>query len=245
MAQEAVDLFELLRANPYPGRGIAMGFSPDGDQAVWAYFIMGRSGNSRNRVFVLEGQELRIIPHDRDAIRDAGLIFYHPTATHKNRLILTNGDQTDTILAALKLRQGFVSALRTRAFEPDAPHYTPRISGMMDLHKGGTIRLSVLRAADSQGTGCDRLFFEYPGLPGEGRFVHTYQGDGTPLPAFEGEPRRIRIPQDARAFAQAIWDSLNPENRVALCVRATALADGHTQFFIHQRHSIPEVPSNA
>ncbi|HOQ63204.1 MAG TPA: IMP cyclohydrolase, partial [Clostridia bacterium] len=149
----------------------------------------------------------------------------------------TNGDQTDTILAAVRRGGSFESALRGRSFEPDAPHFTPRISGMMILRPDGLqSSLSILRAADSQGSACDRLFFEYPGLPGQGRFLHTYLGDGAPLPAFEGEPRAVAIPGDIAGFAKGIWDSLNADNRVALWVRAVSLKGGTQESYLFNRH---------
>jgi hypothetical protein len=173
MPKSTLDLCRLLRDNPYPGRGLVMGLDPSGDKALQAYFIMGRSENSRNRVFFEQDGELRIRLHQARSAGDTDLILYRPTATRGRQLIVTNGDQTDTILAAVRRGGSFESALRGRSFEPDAPHFTPRISGMMILRPDGLqSSLSILRAADSQGSACDRLFFEYPGLPGQGRFLH-------------------------------------------------------------------------
>ena len=231
------ELPRLLRENPYPGRGIAMGLCPDGRQAMLAYFIMGRSENSRNRVFVLEGDELRIRLHRGEAAGDPALILYRPSAAFGGSLILTNGDQTDTVLSALRAGGTFQQALESRTFEPDAPHFTPRISAMLTpLHGGCLVQMSLLRAADATGTACDRLYFTYPGIPGRGRFLHTYRGDGNPLPAFLGEPLPVSIPRDAGAFADEIWNSLNADNRVALCVRAVDLASGESRFYLRNRH---------
>ncbi|HPA60226.1 MAG TPA: IMP cyclohydrolase [Clostridia bacterium] len=237
MPKSTLDLCRLLRDNPYPGRGLVMGLDPSGDKALQAYFIMGRSENSRNRVFFEQDGELRIRLHQARSAGDTDLILYRPTATCGRQLIVTNGDQTDTILAAVRRGGSFESALRGRSFEPDAPHFTPRISGMMILRPDGLqSSLSILRAADSQGSACDRLFFEYPGLPGQGRFLHTYLGDGAPLPAFEGEPRAVAIPGDIAGFAKGIWDSLNADNRVALWVRAVSLKGGTQESYLFNRH---------
>ena len=237
MPKSTLDLCRLLRDNPYPGRGLVMGLDPSGDKALQAYFIMGRSENSRNRVFFEQDGELRIRLHQARSAGDTDLILYRPTATRGRQLIVTNGDQTDTILAAVNRGDSFESALRGRCFEPDAPHFTPRISGMMTLRPDGLqTSLSILRAADSQGSACDRLFFEYPGLPGQGRFLHTYLGDGAPLPAFEGEPRAVAIPGDIAGFAKGIWGSLNADNRVALWVRAVSLKGGTQESYLFNRH---------
>jgi phosphoribosylglycinamide formyltransferase-1 len=241
-----LDLCRLLRDNPYPGRGLVMGMDPSGGRALLAYFIMGRSENSRNRVFFEQDGELRIRLHKTQSAGDTDLILYRPTATYNRQLIVTNGDQTDTILVALSRGGSFESALRGRSFEPDAPHFTPRISGVMTLGADGVqTRLSILRAADSEGSACDRLFFEYPGLPGRGRFLHTYQGDGAPLPAFEGEPRAVAIPGDIPAFAKEIWDSLNVDNRVALWVRAVSLEGGPEESYLFNRHPVQKGEAHA
>lgn len=210
------DLPDLLAKNSYPGRGIVLGKTPDG-HALAMYFIMGRSENSRNRVFELDGDALRIGIHDQAKLGDASLILYQPVRVWDGHMIVTNGDQTDTIYEALASGGTFVGALNQRRHEPDAPHFTPRISGLLPLD-GQNVTLSVLRAGDAAGTRCDRLFFQYDLAPGEGRFVHTYLGDGSPLPAFEGEPARVNIPHDIPAFADAVWHHLNENNRVALYV---------------------------
>ncbi len=224
---------KLLQTNPYPGRGIVMGMSPQGDAAVMAYFIMGRSTNSRNRVFEVAGEELKIRLFDESAVTDPSLILYAPTATVDGRYILTNGDQTDTIVEALRAGQRLEDALNTRTFEPVAPNYTPMISGL--LTKNGYC-LSILRASDEAGSACDRLYFHYPLLPGTGRFIHTYETDGNPLPSFAGEPKKVLIPEDTGAFALQLWDSLNEENRVALYVRRLDLKTGNTEHYVYNRH---------
>lgn len=234
-----LDLPALLKNNAYPGRGIVMGMSPDGQQALFAYFIMGRSDNSRNRVFVQEGDELTIRLHDEAKLRDASLILYRPTATVGHSLIVTNGDQTDTIVSSLKEGGSFESALNTRAFEPDAPNFTPRISGMMSFEGGSVcIQMGLLRASDAQGSACDRHYYTYPALAGTGRFIHTYLQDGNPLPSFCGEPRPIAIPNDAEAFAHAVWDSLHKDNKVALCVRTYDIAAHTSRFLLFNRHAV-------
>ena len=235
MSSKNTSLPTLLRSNPYPGRGIVMGMTPQGDAAVMAYFIMGRSTNSRNRVFEMEGEELRIRLFDETAVTDPSLILYRPTATVDNRFILTNGDQTDTIVEALREGRRFEDALNSRCFEPDAPNYTPRISGM--LTKNGFC-LAILRAADEEGSACDRLYFHYPLLGGTGRFIHTYETDGSPLPSFSGEPRRILIPEDTGAFAGQVWDSLDPQNRVALYVWRLDLKTGSSETYLYNRHQV-------
>ncbi|MGI6696963.1 MAG: IMP cyclohydrolase [Christensenellales bacterium] len=219
------ELPELLKANAYPGRGILMGMTPDG-RILAGYFIMGRSQNSRNRVFIREGKELLIRPYDEALVADPSLIIYRPVREYGDQLIVTNGDQTDTICEALSQGGSFESALRKRTFEPDAPNFTPRISGLMNINNGD-FKLSILRASDARGSACDRLFYEYAALPGLGRFIHTYQADGNPLPSFYGEPAQIDIPDDVDAFGEAIWQALHPDNKIALYLR---VADQVTLF---------------
>lgn len=239
MSMKLLDLPALLKGNAYPGRGIVLGMSPDGQQALFAYFIMGRSENSRNRVFVRDGDELTIRLYDESRLSDPSLILYRPTATVGDALIVTNGDQTDTIVSSLKDGGSFISALNTREFEPDAPNFTPRISSMMTFAGGNaSIQMGLLRAADAQGSACDRHYYTYPALQGTGRFIHTYEQDGNPLPSFTGEPRKIAIPNDTDAFAQAIWDSLNPDNKVALCVRAYDIKTRTSRFWMFNRHEV-------
>ncbi|MGI6689170.1 MAG: IMP cyclohydrolase [Christensenellales bacterium] len=219
------ELPELLKANAYPGRGILMGMTPDG-RILAGYFIMGRSQNSRNRVFIREGKELLIRPYDEALVADPSLIIYRPVREYGDQLIVTNGDQTDTIYEALSQGGSFESALRKRMFEPDAPNFTPRISGLMNINNGD-FKLSILRASDARGSACDRLFYEYAALPGLGRFIHTYQADGNPLPSFYGEPAQVNIPDDVDAFGDAIWQALHPDNKIALYLR---VADQVTLF---------------
>ena len=237
MKEARLQLPDLLKKNPYPGRGIMMGLTPGGDAAVMLYFIMGRSDNSRNRVFELDGEELTIRLFDERAVTDPSLILYRPTAAVDARYILTNGDQTDSIVAALRAGSRFEDALNERCFEPDAPNYTPRISGL--LTKNG-ISLSILRAADAAGSACDRLYFHYPLLAGQGRFIHTYDTDGSPQPPFTGEPRQVAIPVDVAAFSREVWDSLDESNRVALFVRRLDMKTNQSQFFIYNRHPVKE-----
>ena len=222
------DLTELLRSNPYPGRGIVLGQTPDGKHAVTAYFIMGRSANSRNRIFVEEPDGIRTEAYDPSKLEDPSLIIYHPVRQFGRGLIVTNGDQTDTIRDYLKKGLPMEQALRTREFEPDGPNWTPRISGL--LSPDGSYKLSILKSADAEGSACVRQTFEYPALPGVGHFLHTYVTDGNPIPTFQGEPERVAITGDINTFAAALWESLNEANKISLFVRFTDLAsDTFTQ----------------
>ena len=212
-------LTALLGGNRYPGRGIVLGCAPDG-RAVLAYFIMGRSAASRGRVLERSGDDrvIRLLSPER--VADPSLILYAPIRVCGEHVVVTNGDQTETVCEALRDGSTFESALRTRSYEPDAPHLTPRISGMLSLGREGgpfVYRLSILKAGG--GGDCLRQFFEYEAVPGVGRLIHTYAGDGDPLPSFEGEPRAVPIPADIEAFSRGLWDALDAENRVALCVR--------------------------
>ena len=222
-------LYDLLTANPYPGRGIVLGRSADNRASIAAYFIMGRSENSRNRVFAATNDGIRTKAFDPSKMKDPSLIIYHPARLLDGNLIVTNGDQTDTIWDALKQGQSFQTALAERSFEQDPPHYTPRISGLMS--KDGSFQLSILKSAEGRPECCLRYFYAYRTPPaGEGRFLHTYAGDGEPLPSFDGEPLRVKLEApDAKTLANGIWDALNHENRVSLFVRYTSLADGKYQ----------------
>ena len=224
---EIGSLSEKLASNTYPGRGIVLGMTADGKQSVAAYFIMGRSVNSRNRVFVEEPDGIRTEAYDPSKLEDPSLIIYHPVREVGRGLIVTNGDQTDTILEFLERGLPMEQALRTREFEPDGPNWTPRISGL--LSPDGSYKLSILKSADPEGSACARQTFEYPALPGLGHFIHTYETNGDPLPSFSGEPRPVEIGGDIDAFAEEIWNSLNPENKVSLFVRFTDLATGETE----------------
>ena len=223
---KTLDLTELLRSNPYPGRGIVLGRSADDTKAVIAYFIMGRSENSRNRVFVETPDGIRTQAFDPSKMTDPSLIIYHPVRKVGRGLVVTNGDQTDTVRDGLLAGRTFASALHTRTFEPDAPNYTPRISGL--LSPDGSFKLSILKSADGDPSCCQRFFYTYDHpLAGEGRFIHTYKGDGEPLPSFEGEPVRVALTApDPEALADELWTALNEDNKVSLFVRYIDLADG-------------------
>jgi len=217
-------LAEKLSSNTYPGRGIILGTTPDGETSVAAYFIMGRSVNSRNRIFAEEADGIRTEAFDPSKLSDPSLIIYHPVRQLARSLIVTNGDQTDTVRDFLERGETFEQALRTREFEPDGPNWTPRISGL--LRPDGSCKLSILKAADAEGTACARLFFEYPSLPGEGRFLHTYMCDGNPIPTFTGEPERVAIDGDIDSFTALLWDNLNADNKISLFVRYTNMKTG-------------------
>lgn len=231
---EIGSLSEKLRGNRYPGRGIVLGVSPDGTQSVAAYFIMGRSSNSRNRVFLPEPDGIRTEAHDPSKLEDPSLIIYHPVRQLGRSLIVTNGDQTDTIRTHLELGHTLEQALRTREFEPDGPNWTPRISGL--LSPDGSYKLSILKAADPQGSACQRCFFEYPPIPGLGHFLHTYQCDGDPIPTFRGEPERVSLPDRAQELAQLLWDSLDEDNKISLFVRYTHRTTGAYEQHIINKH---------
>lgn len=218
---------ELLKGNPYVGRGIVIGKTPDGKKAVAAYFIMGRSENSRNRVFAECGGAIYTRPYDESKVKDPSLIIYAAVRSFENKLIVTNGDQTDTIYDALNAGKTFNDALKTREFEPDAPNLTPRISGILYFADGDfDYELSILKSADAEGSACSRYLFSYPSLPGLGHFIHTYVTDGNPIPTFQGEPERIAVSQNIDEFASRLWDNLDENNRISLYVRYTDLSDG-------------------
>ncbi len=219
------DLRAVLRDNTYPGRGIVLGKSADGQKAVIAYFIMGRSENSRNRIFVEEDGGLRTQAFDPAKLKDPSLVIYWPVRKFGAATIVTNGDQTDTIYEFLAAEKTFEEALRMRTFEPDPPILTPRISGL--VHKDGSYRLSILKSANGNAESTQRFFYEYPQpVAGEGHFIHTYLGDGNPVPAFEGEPELVRIEGDIDSFTSLMWENLNEANKVSLFVRFIDLADG-------------------
>ena len=218
---------ELLSDNTYPGRGIVIGKSKDGKNAVIAYFIMGRSENSRNRVFTEKNGAIFTEPHDYSKVSDPSLIIYSAIKSFENKLIVTNGDQTDTIYDFVAKGMDMRAALRTRAFEPDAPNLTPRISGMLTFENSDfTYEMSILKSADAEGTACNRYFFEYAPLAGLGHFIHTYVTDGNPIPTFQGEPERVEIPDCIDCFAKSIWENLNENNKISLYVRYINLEDG-------------------
>ena len=223
-----MSLAKELSSNTYPGRGIVIGRSGDGKYAVTAYFIMGRSENSRNRVFVEEGEGIRTQAFDPSKLTDPSLIIYAPVRVLGNKTIVTNGDQTDTIYELMDKQQTFEQALRTREFEPDAPNYTPRISGIMHIENNTyNYAMSILKSNNGNPEACNRYTFAYQNpVAGEGHFIHTYKCDGNPLPSFEGEPKLVAIEDDMYAFADKIWKSLNEDNKVSLFVLYTDIATG-------------------
>ena len=221
------DIGELLKNNAYAGRGIIIGKTPDGKKAVTAYFIMGRSENSRNRIFKEEGENVTIYPFDESKVEDPSLIIYSPIKKIENKLIVTNGDQTDTIYDFIKKGECFREALKTREFEPDKPNYTPRISGIMNFKDNDfDYSMSILKSLDKDGSACGRYFYDYEAVNGLGHFIHTYVCDGNPLPTFTGEPERVSVENDIDAFADKIWTNLNENNKISLYVRYINIADG-------------------
>ena len=221
------DIQELIKDNPYVGRGIIIGKTKDGTKAVSAYFIMGRSANSRNRVFTYRDDALFTEPFDPALCSDPSLIIYAAVRKYENKLIVTNGDQTDTIYNGLKDGKCFTKSLKSREFEPDAPNLTPRISGMLEFNNSDfTYKMSILKSADENGTACNRYTFDYEPINGLGHFIHTYVTDGNPIPTFQGEPERVEILDDINKFTAKIWDGLNEQNKISLFVRYTDLKTG-------------------
>ena len=223
-----LSLAERLSPNPYPGRGIVLGKTPNGRYAAFAYFIMGRSDNSRNRVFTKEEDgTVRTEPYDVSRVKDPSLIIYAPVRAYGNHVVVTNGDQTDTVVDGLKAGLSFSESLKSREFEPDAPNLTPRISGVMTFENGDfSYEMSILKSIDREGSECARYFFEYPSRCGLGHFIHTYVTDGNPIPTFQGEPERVVIPNDIDGLTKSIWESLNENNKISLYVRYVDLASG-------------------
>lgn len=224
-----LDLAAELSANSYPGRGIVIGKSADGRYAVTAYFIMGRSENSRNRVFVEEGEGIRTQAFDPSKLTDPSLIIYAPVRVLGNKTIVTNGDQTDTVYKGMDKQLTFEQSLRSREFEPDGPNYTPRISGILHIENGCyNYAMSILKSNNGDPETCNRYTFAYENpIAGEGHFIHTYQNDGNPLPSFEGEPKWVKIDQDIDAFTDMLWNNLNADNKVSLFVRYIEIANGN------------------
>ncbi len=229
---------DRIENNPYVGRGIIIGKSEDGKKAVFAYFIMGRSENSRNRVFVEEGDNVTIYPYDPSKVEDPSLIIYSPIKVVGNDVIVTNGDQTDTVEEFIKNGSCFKKALKTRAFEPDAPNFTPRISGILHFDGDYSYEMSILKSADEKGSACNRYFFEYQALDGIGHFIHTYVTDGNPLPTFMGEPERVKIPNDMDEFASEIWNNLDSNNKIALHVRYIDLESKDVESITYNVHEV-------
>ena len=231
-----IDLKAYLSENSYPGRGILLGRSADNTKAVIAYFIMGRSENSRNRIFETTEDGIRTKAFDESKMVDPSLIIYHPVRVVEGTTIVTNGDQTDTVADAFRDGTGWVRALRTREFEPDGPNYTPRISGM--VRPDGSYRLSILKSADGDPACCQRFFFEYDTpIAGQGHFISTYETDGNPLPSFQGAPKTVGVGAESlKDFGDGLWESLNADNKVSLFVRYIDLKSGETQSLIYNKH---------
>ncbi len=235
---DRLSLQQELRGNAYPGRGIIMGRTPDGTKAVAAYFIMGRSENSRNRIFVEEGEGIRTQAFDSAKLEDPSLIIYAPVRVLGNKTIVTNGDQTDTIYEGMDKQMTFEQTLRSREFEPDGPNYTPRISGIMHIESGKyNYAMSILKSNHGDPASCCRYTFAYENpAAGEGHFIHTYQKDGNPLPSFEGEPKLVEMMDDMAAFTEMLWESLNEDNKVSLFVRYIDIATGKYESAIRNKN---------
>ncbi len=221
------DIAELIKGNSYVGRGIVIGKTPDGENACAAYFIMGRSQNSRNRIFTEKGGEVFTEPFDASKVEDPSLIIYAAIREYEKNLIVTNGDQTDTIYEGLKMGKTFEAALESREFEPDAPNFTPRISGMISFADSDfTYKMSILKSLDENGSDCARYAYSYPSKAGLGHFIHTYVCDGNPIPTFQGEPERVAMENDIDKFADKLWNALDNDNKISLYVRYTNLKTG-------------------
>ena len=229
---------DLLKGNRYPGRGIVSGVSEKGDKAVCAYFIMGRSANSRNRIFTQKDGNVYTEPYDASKVEDPSLIIYAAVREYENNLIFTNGDQTDTIYDGLAAGKTFSEALESRCFEPDAPNLTPRISAMQTFADGGVkYQMSILKSIDPEGSDCARYTFSYPAKAGLGHFIHTYVTDGNPvIPTFQGEPERVAMDNDMDAFAKMLWENLNEDNKISLYVRYTNMETGAYEHLIINKH---------
>lgn len=237
-----LDLTALLRGNPYPGRGIVLGSSPDGEKSVIAYFIMGRSENSRNRVFVETPDGIRTQAFDPSKMTDPSLIIYAPVRVFGTSTIVTNGDQTDTVYDFMQNGQTFEDALRTRTFEDDRPNWTPRISGLVRVADGkASYKLSIIKSDDGDENSVLRYFYEYAQpKAGEGHFIHTYQCDGNPIPSFAGEPEKVALHGDIEQLALDTWMNLNEDNKVSLYVSYISLADGSSDTIIINKHDQEE-----
>lgn len=220
----------LLRENDYPGRGIMIGQTKNGSQAVFCYFIMGRSPNSRNRIFKETGDDVMIKPYDETKVEDPSLIIYYPVRKYGDKWIVTNGDQTDTIVNFLENDKTFEDALLTRKFEPDSPNWTPRISSIINLNTdpvfniGFTYKMSILKCLDDEGKRCGRFFYDYESIRGKGHFIHTYEADGNPLPTFIGEPETVEIGDDIEEFGNSVWKALNSDNKISMHISYIDLA---------------------
>ena len=228
---------ELLKDNTYPGRGIVIGKTPDGTSAMTAYFIMGRSENSRNRIFVEKNGEVFTEPYDAAKVQDPSPIIYSAVRSFENHLVVTNGNQTDTIVEGLQAGKSFSEALAGREFEPDGPNFTPRISGMLTFGEDDfTYQMSILKSADAEGSACNRFTYSYEPKNGLGHFIHTYVCDGTPIPTFQGEPERIAVCDDIGEMTERIWNALNEQNKISLYVRYIDLKTGDTEDRMVNKH---------
>ena len=228
---------ELLKDNPYPGRGIVIGKTPDGTSAMVGYFIMGRSENSRNRIFIEKNGEIFTEPYDAAKVQDPSLIIYAAIRSFENYLVVTNGNQTDTVLEGLQAGKSFSEALASREFEPDSPNFTPRISGMLTFGEDDfTYQMSILKSADAEGSACNRFTYSYAPKNGLGHFIHTYVCDGNPIPTFQGEPERIAICDDIGEMTERIWNALNEQNKISLYVRYIDLKTGDTEDRLVNKH---------
>ena len=231
------DLSKLLADNPYPGRGIVIGKSADGKHVAIAYFIMGRSVNSRNRIFEATEDGIRTKAYDESKLEDPSLIIYHPVRRMGNKLIVTNGDQTDTIRDGLAEGKTFSGSLMSRCFEPDGPNWTPRISGLVNFTDGGfDYSMSILKSADAEGSACNRFTYDYEAISGLGHFVHTYVTDGNPIPTFQGEPERVAIGNCPEEFTKAVWENLNADNKISLYTNWIDLTTGEEKVTIINKH---------
>ena len=227
---ETKSMGERINGNSYVGRGIVVGKTQDGKKAATAYFIMGRSENSRNRIFEETEDGIIIYPFDESKVEDPSLIIYSPIRKIDNKLIVTNGDQTDTIYNFIKQGKSFAASLTTRGFEPDAPNFTPRISAMLTFESNDfTYEMNILKSADAEGSACARYNFSYPSLNGIGHFIHTYVCDGNPIPTFMGEPERVSIPNDIDEFLNDIWTNLDDNNKISIYVRYIDLETGECE----------------
>ncbi len=230
------NMADYLSGNEYPGRGVLLGKSPEG-KAVFAYFIMGRSENSRNRIFVEEGKDVMIHPFDASKVEDPSLIIYAPVRVVGKDVIVTNGDQTDTVRDHLKDGGNFYTALQTRCFEPDGPNWTPRISGILHLgEEDFGYELSILKSRDLEGEACSRYYYTYTAKAGLGHLIHTYEENGNPIPTFQGEPRRMEVPSDIDAFTKTIWENLNENNKISLYVRYMDCVTGECESRMINKH---------
>ena len=224
---DVASMGDVLSNNTYPGRGIVIGKTPDGKKAVFAYFIMGRSENSRNRIFIENGEDVVIHPFDASKVEDPSLIIYSPVRKLGDKVIVTNGDQTDTIYDGLVAGKSFEEALRSRCFEPDAPNFTPRISGILDFANADfSYKMSILKSGDEKGSVCNRYTFEYTPINGLGHFIHTYNCDGNPIPTFTGEPERVAVLDSIDEYTELLWSNLNDNNKISVYVRYIDIATG-------------------